>query len=244
MRSEGIKNIDAFELLKSLDDRSIDLIITDPPYWHKKSPGKPYSERNTYETNSKFANSNLFKADGMMMQSMSDFTDKDVYRLLPEFKRVMKIMNAYIFCNDTLVPYYAMWAEQNNLMFSILIWEKPLSIINKNRFSQNIEYIVRIYDYGTALNKREENYLYNKVKRYNITDKIHPTQKPTDLIREFLIVSSNKQDLILDPFMGSGTTAIACIKEDRNFIGSEISKEFYQLANKRIEYETAQTKLF
>jgi DNA modification methylase len=185
-----IKNNDAFELLKSLDDKSIDLIITDPPYWHKKSPGKPYSERNTYETNSTFANSNLFKADGMMMQSMSDFTDKDVYRLLPEFKRVMKIMNAYIFCNDTLVPYYTMWAEQNNLMFSILIWEKPLSIINKNRFSQNIEYIVRIYDYGTALNKREETYLYNKVKKYNVTDKIHPTQKPTDLIREFLLVSS------------------------------------------------------
>lgn len=244
MRSDGIKNIDAFELLKSLDDKSIDLIITDPPYWHKKSPGKPYSERNTYETNSTFANSNLFKADGMMMQSMSDFTDKDVYRLLPEFKRVMKIMNAYIFCNDTLVPYYAMWAEQNNLMFSILIWEKPLSIINKNRFSQNIEYIVRIYDYGTALNKRDENYLYNKVKRYNITDKIHPTQKPIDLIREILLVSSKKQDLVLDPFMGSGTTAIACIKEDRNYIGSEISKEFYELANKRIEYETAQTKLF
>jgi DNA modification methylase len=244
MRSEGIKNIDAFELLKSLDDKSINLIVTDPPYWHKKSPGKPYSERNTYETNSTFANSNLFKADGMMMQNMSDFTDKDVYRLLPEFKRVMKIMNAYIFCNDTLVPYYAMWAEQNGLMFSILIWEKPLSIINKNRFSQNIEYIVRIYDYGTALNKRDENYLYNKVKKYNVSDKIHPTQKPTDLIREILLVSSNKQDLILDPFMGSGTTAIACIKEERNFIGSEISKEFYELANKRIEYETAQTKLF
>jgi DNA modification methylase len=239
-----IKNNDAFELLKSLDDKSIDLIITDPPYWHKKSPGKPYSERNTYETNSTFANSNLFKADGMMMQSMSDFTDKDVYRLLPEFKRVMKIMNAYIFCNDTLVPYYTMWAEQNNLMFSILIWEKPLSIINKNRFSQNIEYIVRIYDYGTALNKREETYLYNKVKKYNVTDKIHPTQKPTDLIREFLLVSSKEQDLILDPFMGSGTTAIACLKEDRNFIGSEISKEFYDLANKRIECETSQMKLF
>ena len=243
-RSNGIKNIDAFELLKSLDDKSIDLIITDPPYWHKKSPGKPYSQRNTYETSSTFANSNLFKADGMMMQNMSDFTDKDVYKLLPEFKRVMKIMNAYIFCNDTLVPYYAMWAEQNNLMFSILIWEKPLSIINKNRFSQNIEYIVRIYDYGTALNKREENYLYNKVKKYNIPDKIHPTQKPTNLIREFLLVSSNKHDLILDPFMGSGTTAIACIKEDRNFIGSEISKEHYDLANKRIKYEAEQTKLF
>lgn len=244
MKINTINNIDAFELLKSLDDKSVDLIITDPPYWHKKSPGKPYSERNTYETNSAFANSNLFKADGMMMKSMSDFTDKDVYRFLPEFKRVMKIMNAYIFCNDTLVPYYGMWAEENGLMFSILIWEKPLSIINKNRFSQNVEYIVRIYDYGTALNKRTENFLYQKVKKYSVQDKIHPTQKPIGLIRELLLVSSKKHDLILDPFIGSGTTAIACIKEERNYLGSEISEEYYQIAKKRIENETAQLRLF
>ena len=244
MELNKIYLMDCFDLLKSLDDKSVDLIITDPPYWHKKSPGKPYSERNVYQTNSTFANSDLFKADGLMMQSMSDFTDKEVYKLLPEFKRVMKIMNAYIFCNDTLVPYYTMWAEQNNLMFSILIWEKPLSIINKNRFSQNIEYIVRIYDYGTALNKREENYLYNKVKKYNIQDKIHPTQKPTDLIRELLLVSSKENDLILDTFMGSGTTAIACIKEGRKYIGSEISEDFFELSKKRIGYETSQIKLF
>jgi DNA modification methylase len=244
MQNEGLKNMDAFELLKSLEDKSIDLIITDPPYWHKKSPGKPYSQRKSYKTESPFANSALFKADGMMMQTMSDFTDIEVSRLLPEFKRVMKIMNAYIFCNDTLVPYYAMWAEQNNLLFSILIWEKPLSIINKNRFSQNVEYIVRIYDYGTALNRREENYLYNKVKRYHIPNKIHPTQKPIDLIREFLLVSSKQQDLVLDPFMGSGTTAIACLQEGRRYLGSEISLEFYELAQQRIRQETAPKNLF
>ena len=191
-----IQNIDCFELLRLVQDKSIDLIVTDPPYWHKKSPGKPYSERNVYETDSAFANSDLFKPDGMMMKNMSDFTDKDIYRLLPEFRRVMKKMNAYIFCNDTLVPYYSMWAEQNNLMFSILIWEKPLSIINKNRYSQNIEYIVRIYDYGTALNKLDESYLYNKVKRYNVIDKIHPTQKPLNLIWEFILLSSNYDDIV------------------------------------------------
>jgi hypothetical protein len=135
-----------------IDDNTLDLVITDPPYWHKKSPGKPYSERSTYETESKFANSDLYKADGFMMKNMSDFTDKDVELFLNLLKPKMKIMNAYIFCNDTLVPYYCMWAEKNKLLFSILVWEKPLSIINKNRFSQNIEYIVRIYDYGTALN--------------------------------------------------------------------------------------------
>jgi DNA modification methylase len=239
-----ITNEDCKELLKTIPDKSINLIITDPPYWHKKSPGKPYSQRKQYKTNSKFANSNLFKPDGMMMQTMSDFTDEDINILLPEFKRVMKKMNAYIFCNDTLVPYYAMWAEKNNLMFSILIWEKPLSIINKNRFSQNIEYIVRLYDYGTALIKRDENYLYNKVKRYNVSNKIHPTQKPIDLIREILLVSSNNQDLILDPFIGSGTTAIACIEEKRSFIGCEVYKEYYDAAIKRIKNHISQQTLF
>jgi site-specific DNA-methyltransferase (adenine-specific) len=234
----------SFELIKLIDDNSIDLIITDPPYWHKKSPGKPYSERNTYETNSTFANSNLFKADGMMMQSMSDFTDKDVNRLLPEFKRVMKIMNAYIFCNDTLVPYYAMWAEQNNLMFSILIWEKPLSIINKNRFSQNIEYIVRIYDYGTALNRIDNNKYYNKVKKYSITDKIHPTQKPIGLIKEIIELSSNENDIVADFFGGSGTTAIACNELKRNFIVIEKDENEFKKSKKRYADFTAQTRLW
>jgi len=242
---DKIKNIDAFELLKLLNDKSIDLVITDPPYWHKKSPGLPYNQRVMYNTLSKYANSKLFRADGLMMKEMSDFTDKDVYRLMSELSRVMKVMNAYIFCNDTLVPYYCMWAENNKYLFSILVWEKPLSIINKNRFSQNIEYIVRIYDYGTALNKRDENYFYNKVKKYDLPhNKIHPTQKPLSLIREILLLSSQKDEVVLDPFMGSGTTAIACIKEDRDFLGSELSKDFYDVAIQRIKNEVAQTKLF
>ena len=62
----------------------------------------------------------------------------------------------------------------------------------------------------------------DKVKRYNVTDKIHPTQKPIDLIREILLVSSNKQDLVLDPFMGSGTTGRVCDKLGRSFVGYDL----------------------
>ena len=227
-----------------IEDKSLDLVITDPPYWHKKSPGKPYSERATYETESKFANSELYKADGFMMKNMSDFTDKDVELFLNLLKPKMKIMNAYIFCNDTLVPYYCMWAEKNKLLFSILVWEKPLSIINKNRFSQNIEYIVRIYDYGTALNSLKENKFYNKVKKYNITDKVHPTQKPINLIREIIKLSSKENDLIADFFMGSFTTAVASFKEKRNFIGCEINKEIHKLGNERLKSEVSQLTFF
>lgn len=192
-----IINGDSFQLIRQIPSLSIDLIITDPPYWHKKSPAT--TTKNTqYKTNSSFSNSKLFRADGFMMAEMSDFTPELVEDFLNEAKRIMKIMNCYVFCNDTLVPYYTMWAEKNNLMFSILIWEKPLSIINKNRFSQNIEYLVRIYDYGTALNKLEQNKYYNKVKKYSVTDKIHPTQKPAQLIKELVELSSKEGDVVAD----------------------------------------------
>lgn len=182
-----------------------------------------------------------------MIREMSDFDDKCIDKLLTALVPKMKIMNAYIFCSETQVPYYAMWAENHGLMFSILVWEKPLSIINKNRFSQNIEFIVRIYDYGTALNRLDINECYNRVKKIKPvsgTDKIHLTQKPVSLIAEFILLSSKEGDLIFDPFMGSGTTAIACIREKRHYIGFELDKDYYRKAYERINMEGRQLTLF
>ena len=190
---DQIYNEDCLEGMKRIDDGSVDLCVTDPPYWHKKSPGKPYSERRQCNTDSKFSNSELYNYDCNMIKGMSDFNDERINEFLTALAPKMKIMNAYIFCSETQVPYYAMWAENNGYMFSILVWEKPLSIINKNRFSQNLEYIVRIYDYGTALNRLDINELYNRVKKVKPVDgndKLHLTQKPVALIQEFVLLSS------------------------------------------------------
>ena len=236
--SINLKNGDCLEIMKDIPDKSINLIITDPPYWHKKSPGKPYSQRKQYKTSSKFANSDLYNANSVMMSKMSDFTGDCIEEILKEFSRIMKKMNAYIFRNDTQIAYYSMWAEKNGYMFSILIWEKPLSIINKNRYSQNTEYIIRIYEYGTGLNKTDNNNFYNKVKKIKpITGKkkIHPTQKPTELAEQFIILSSSEKDIILDPFMGSGSTGEACLKNNRNFIGIEIDTEYFNIAKERLK---------
>jgi len=65
----------------------------------------------------------------------------------------------------------------------------------------------------------------------------HPTQKPIKLIRRLIKVSSNKDDIVIDCFMGSGTTALACKQLSRNFIGFEISKEYCDIANKRLKQE-------
>ena len=72
----------------------------------------------------------------------------------------------------------------------------------------------------------------------------HPTQKPVDLLRYLVLTYTNEGDTVLDNCMGSGTTAIACIKEHRHFIGFELSKEYFDKAVKRIKAEQAQLTLF
>ena len=75
-------------------------------------------------------------------------------------------------------------------------------------------------------------------------DTLHPTQKPVDLLRYLVLTYTNEGDTVLDNCMGSGTTAIACIKERRHFIGFELSKEYFDRAVKRIDTERRQLTLF
>jgi len=72
----------------------------------------------------------------------------------------------------------------------------------------------------------------------------HPTQKPVDLFRYLIKTYSNENDTFFDGYMGSGTTAIACIKEKRNYIGSEMNTEYYDKLQKRIKIELSQPQLF
>ena len=72
----------------------------------------------------------------------------------------------------------------------------------------------------------------------------HPTEKPLALISYIMSVSSEVGDTVLDPFMGSGTTAVAALKSGRKFKGSELNKEFYELAKKRIVDESQQENIF
>lgn len=75
-------------------------------------------------------------------------------------------------------------------------------------------------------------------------DQLHPTQKPVELLQWLVRSYTNEGDTILDNCMGSGTTAIACIREKRDFIGFELNKEYYDKAQKRIKLEQQQLTLF
>ena len=239
---------DCFNILKTLNKNdNIKLVITDPPYLHNKGGGKTSGT----EGKSKIANSNMYKFDSFMMREMSSFGEKQVNFLLDEYKRIMEKMNCYIFCNDTLIPHYTLWAVNNKKKFTILTWEKQLSILNRNRFSQNLEYIVRIYDKGTSLNLLDINNFpekkdyYSKTRKFNTPrNKMHPTQKPIEYLKGLIELNTKKNDIVLDSFFGSGETGMACLQLDRKIIGIEIDEKYYNLSKKRLDCFVNQKTLF
>jgi site-specific DNA-methyltransferase (adenine-specific) len=86
--------------------------------------------------------------------------------------------------------------------------------------------------------------IHSKAKECNTLHRIHPTQKPISLMTTLIRTYSNEYDLILDNCMGSGSTIIAAIRENRNYIGIEKNNKIFNTAHKRIQHELSQTNLF
>lgn len=119
-------------------------------------------------------------------------------------------------------------------------------MISYKFFRSHIDYIIRLYK-GNGLNKIEcdnPNYLYGKIKTSKKPKSSHPTAKPVEVIRDFILLSSNEGDVVLDPFMGSGTTGVACADLNRKFIRIELDNEYFELAKGRIEDGNKQLTLF
>lgn len=94
---------------------------------------------------------------------------------------------------------------------------------------------------GWIFNRQRQTY-ENTIFQYPIVSakkRIHPTQKPVDLLKDLVLIHSNPGDIVLDPFMGSGSTAIAAIETGRKFVGFELDSNYYDAARKRIKSKVA-----
>ena len=242
MSNYKLFNGNCFKIMKQIPNKSIDLVLTDPPYLFNRGGGKTAGT----EGKSKIANSELYKFDGKTMQEMGDFDKPQIYALLNEVKRICKVMRGYFFCNETALQYYLSWATENKCKYNIITLEKSPSILNRNRYSTNSEFLVRIVaksgagikilDYDNKQNKIE--WLYS-VQRFNkIPNKLHPAEKPLDILEGVVELNTNENDLVLDPFMGSGTVGVVCKMLNRKYIGIELDEKYYEIAKNRIkEYE-------
>ena len=237
MELNKIYNEDCLVGMKKLEDKSVDLIITDPPYEHVKGGMK-----------SKKYNVGTWKSDSYMNVKMSDFKKEDIFNFLDVSIAKMKKVNMYIFCSKLQLAHYFDYINKNKkLKYDLLIWDKSsaegkYSMKSSKFFTQDIEYIIRIYESGVSLNKvwnedetKSDSRYYMKRQKFQQPKGKHNTMKPTELIQRFIKLSSDEESVTLDPFMGSGTTAIACINTNRNYIGFELDEEYYKASLERIE---------
>lgn len=234
---------DNLQVMDELPAYSIDLIVTDPPYCFSKHNGK--LERGENEKCHSSTSLYDYNDDTGDCRIKEQFKREDIYRWLDMTKRLMKKMNAYIFCCEDQIPAYAEWATSNGYKFAILIWEKSLGIINKRRYAQNAEFIIRIYDLGTGLNAFEDSNMYSRViQAQSLHKKLTPTQKPTSIMERFILLSSKKGEVVLDPFLGSGTTCVAARRLGRKYIGIEREERFFRIAEERMANEPQEQELF
>ena len=232
MSNIDLRQGDCLELMKGVPDASVDLIVTDPPYLHVKGGMK-----------SKKYNVGTWKADSNMVTNMSDFGEVEIFNFLDTAIPKMKKVNMYIFCSKLqLVSYFKYISMNKKLKYDLLVWDKVKYRMKSSKFyTSDIEYVVRIYQAGVSLRKvLVEDGTKSDIKHY-MKRQAHPqprgehgTMKPVNLIENFIRVASDENDVVLDPFMGSGTTGVACVNTNRNFIGIELDEKYFKLAEERI----------
>jgi DNA modification methylase len=216
MSEVEIINKDSFLAMKSIKDNSIDLIVTDPPYGINFTKG--------YKSGSKEL---VHGDDGF---SVMVFVDE----LMKEFNRVLKPNSAvYIFTRFDVYPYW--WLKMKNHFDTKnqIIWFKGGGGMGdlKGNFSFNYESIIYATNGKHQIRGKRDGSVWQIGK---CKQEYHETQKPVDLLRKIILHSSDKGMTILDPFMGSGSTGIACIEEERKFIGIEMVKKNYEIAEARL----------
>ena len=203
---------DCLELMKDIPNGSVDLVLTDIPYGevNRKSNG--------------LRNLDKGKAD------IVTFDLQELTKTLCDKTKG----SIYMFCGTEQVSAIRATMVEKGLSTRLCIWEKtnPSPMNGQVIWLSGIECCV----YGKKKNATFNEHCKNTVFRFpTVKGKLHPTQKPIDLMKYLIEVSSNENDIVLDPFMGSGSTGIACKKLNRNFIGIELDKTYFDVAKERIE---------
>ena len=223
---------DCLELMKNIPDKSIDLIVTDLPYLISTINGGGTIN------NVKKLNKSLQELD-----TANIIMGYDIKHFGEHFIRIMKEINIYFWCNKTQIPeYFEFYVGEHKCKFDILCWHKTNALPTySNKYLTDTEYLL----YFRKGKGKCFPCSYEDAKTYynapiNIKDKErynHPTVKPLPIIEKIVRNSSREGEIVFDPFMGSGTTGVACINTNRDFIGMELDEKYFNIAKERIENE-------
>lgn len=220
----AIYNDDALEILKLLPDKSVDLVVSDPPYIMDKA-GRCFGD----------------KGEGSPRPFLQALNDNEEglrsgfdFAVLDELRRIQKVENLYLFCNAKLLRELMCYYRKDNI--DVLVWwkENPVPTF-KYKYLSDVEYILFVCNdrtklkltYDTASKVFHSGIFQNK-------ESTHPTEKPITICDKLIENSSKKGEVVLDMFMGSGTTIKSAIALKRKAIGIEINPEYYAMAKERL----------
>ena len=223
---------DCLELMKDIPDNSVDCIITDPPYKKVSGGCTNHAVRLKGSTKEDMASGRFFK------ENIINFEE-----WLPECYRVLKEnTHCYIFIDDRNLKDILVIGEKIGFkLLNILTWKKSKHSPNRY-YLKNSEFVV-MFRKGNAKSINNMG-TYQVLEFDNVKNKIHPSEKPYELIKCLLLNSSNKNEIVLDLFMGSGVCGEVCSLNNRHFIGIEKDEKYYKLAKERIDNAMAQMRLF
>lgn len=222
-----IKQGDCLKLMNEIPDNSVDLIITDPPY--------------------NISRPNNFKTMGSASRIGMDFGDWDKgFDLIGYIKLLPRILkenaNIVIFSAWENLARIKYACQDNNIQIKrclVLNKSNPAPFNRDRMFVNDVEFAL----WGVYNSKgKPKNWTFNRINKVEKccidttvqSSKYHPTMKDIKLIQHLIEVLSNRGGVVLDPFLGSGTTALACINTERRYIGFEIDENYFNIAKERI----------
>lgn len=230
-------NGEAVSEMKKLQDNSVDFVLIDPPYELDNHGGGKTD----------FAQRKLVK------DLHIDFISNgfDVKEIFTEIERVCKTMNMVCFCSNKQVSKIMNYWEKKKYSVTLLVWQKsnPTPFGN-GKYISDLEFMVYVRGKSATYNNigykhQLKTFTYPSPSKKN---RIHPTEKPQDILERLIKIHTNKEQTVLDCFGGSFSTGLACLKLNRNFIGIEIDTDIFNTAKKRLEHKKNinenQTSLF
>jgi len=207
---------DCLEIMsEKIINNSIDLIVTDPPYF---IPAKHYETRRNFRRNF---------GDLGILESFFGMFFKELERILKEDG------SFYMFCNGQTYPLFFYYSYFFTKSTRPIIWNKKTAYLGYGWRHQH-----EIILWGEMPNARKietgDGDIIN-CKTVPVNERKHPAEKPIDLIGKLIKKSSKENDIICDPFMGSGTTILAAKKLNRRYIGIEINPQYMLIAENKID---------
>lgn len=247
-------NGDCLEIMKSISDESVDMVLCDPPYsetrakWDvcldfdklwveynrvvKKNGAVVLFGNEPFSTRLRMSNIEQYKYDWKWIKNHPTGFANANYRPMRKYEDIMIFSKSNASAggkNNSMV-----YNPQGIVQLDMIKKNRTnrMGLIDENNVNRGKNNIMKCdSEYVQKYTNYPSNILFFNIE----TERFHPTQKPIDLLEYLIKTYSNEGDIVLDNTMGSGSTGIACVNTSRNFIGIELDEKYFEIAKERID---------